>query len=120
MSEADILAMTYTDTCTVYRAYKERLPSGETAFQKGLNGRRIYESIPCALSSPSGGKLQQSPSTATAAAGWLLFVRPEIEIEPNDTVEILTLGRIFYMAAGLAQRYVSHNCVPLRLRKEMV
>ena len=57
MTEADILALTYGDKCWVYRPQKTTLPSGESVFQKGLEGKAVYEDIPCALSSPSGGKL---------------------------------------------------------------
>lgn len=55
MTEADILALTYGDSCWVYRPQKVTLPSGESVFQKGLEGRQVYENIPCALSSPSRG-----------------------------------------------------------------
>lgn len=45
MTEADILAMTYDDSCTVYRPGKVTLPSGESVFKKGLEGRMVYEDI---------------------------------------------------------------------------
>ena len=44
MTEADILALTYQDSCWVYRPQKTTLPSGESVFQKGLDGRQVYES----------------------------------------------------------------------------
>ncbi len=65
MTEADILALTYQDSCWVYRPQKTTLPSGESVFQKGLDGRQVYENIPCALSSPSGaswGKRNPPPA----------------------------------------------------------
>ena len=65
MTEADILALTYQDSCWVYRPQKTTLPSGESVFQKGLDGRQVYENIPCALSSPSGGKLGNPPPALT-------------------------------------------------------
>ena len=43
MTEADILALTYQDSCWVYRPQKTTLPSGESVFQKGLDGRQVYE-----------------------------------------------------------------------------
>ena len=45
MTEADILALTYQDSCWVYRPQKTTLPSGESVFQKGLDGRQVYENI---------------------------------------------------------------------------
>ncbi len=118
MSEADILALTYTDLCTVYRPFKEVKPNKESIFKNGLEGKLVYGNIPCALSSPSGGKLQQSKSTATTPTDYLLFVRPEIEIQPNDTVVVTRLGKEFILTAGLADRQPSHNNVPMKLRKE--
>lgn len=76
MTEADILALTYQDSCWVYRPQKTTLPSGESVFQKGLDGRQVYENIPCALSSPSGGKLGKKEPTASIDTDFLLFVRP--------------------------------------------
>ena len=83
MTEADILAMTYDDSCTVYRPGKVTLPSGESVFKKGLEGRMVYEDTPCALSSPSGGKLAKSQTVARVDTDYLLFVRPEVDIQPG-------------------------------------
>ena len=118
MNEADILALTYTDVCTVYRPFKETKDNGESIFKNGLEGKAIYKDTPCALSSPNGGKLQQSQSTATISTDYLLFVRPEIDIQPNDTVAVTRLGKQFILIAGLADRQPSHNNVPMKLRKD--
>lgn len=42
MTEADILATTYEDTVTVYRAFKDTLPGGESVFKSGLDGKAVY------------------------------------------------------------------------------
>lgn len=117
MTEADILAMTYEDSCSVYRPGKETLPSGESTFRKGLDGRMVYDNTPCALSSPSGGKLNKGQATARVDTDYLLFVRPEVEIEPGDTVLVIHLGKKVVCEAGLADRQPSHNNVPLKLAK---
>ena len=117
MTEADILASTYTDACTVYRPQKVEQPSGESVFKKGLEGQVVYKGIPCALSSPSGGKLNQSQTTASLDTDFLLFVRPEVDIQPGDTVKVVRLGKEFICGAGLAERHPSHNNVPLKLQK---
>ena len=117
MTEADILASTYTDTCTAYRPGKTLLPSGESVFKKGLEGQVVYENIPCALSSPSGGKLNQTNTTARVDTDFSLFVRPEVDIQPGDTVVAVRLGKVFICGAGLAERHPSHNNVPLKLQK---
>lgn len=117
MTEADILAMTYQDTCSVYRPGKEILPSGESVFKKGLEGRVVYENIPCALSSPTGGKLAQGKTTAKIDTDFLLFVHPKVDVEPGDTVLVTRLGKQIETLAGLPDRQPSHNNVPLKLAK---
>lgn len=118
MTEADILASTYTDTCTVYRPGKVVQPSGESVFKKGLEGQVMYEGIPCALSSPAGGKLSQSKTTASVDTDFSLFVRPEVDIQPGDTVKVVRLGKEFICGAGFPERHPSHNNVPLKLQND--
>lgn len=120
MSEADILALTYEDRCSVYRPFKEVLQTGESVFKKGIEGKKVYEEILCALSGQSGGKVYQSPSTAKAATEYCLFTRPEIEIEPNDYMIITHLDKDMIAMAGKPERMSSHNNVPLKLEKETV
>lgn len=120
MTEADILAATYDDTVTVYRPVRERKSTGETVFKSGTEGERVYESIPCALSSKQGGKLMQSDSTASAEAEYKLFVRPEVDIRANDYLEIRRMGKTFRMIAGEGMPYPSHNELPLKPCKERV
>lgn len=117
MTEADILAMTYGDRCTVYRPVKETLPSGESVFRKGLEGRAVYEDIPCALSSPSGGRPARSQTVVRTDTDYLLFVRPEVDIQPGDTVAVTRQGKRTVALAGLADRQPSHNNVPLKAEK---
>ncbi len=120
MTEADILAMTYEDTCTVYRPFKDTLNTDETVFKKGLDGRKVYENIECALSSASGGKLQQAKPIAKTPCDYILFVRPKVDIQRNDTVVGTRLGKRVVTLAGLADCQPSHNNVPLKLDKETV
>lgn len=119
MTEADILATTYFDSCTVYRPGKVTLPTGESAFKHGLDGCRMYEDVPCALSSPSGGKLAQGKATAKIDTDYLLFTRPEVDIQPGDTVVVTGVnGRRVEAVAGLSDWKPSHNNVPLKLRRD--
>lgn len=60
MNEADILASTYEDSVTVYRAFKDVLPNGESVFKSGIDGEIVYQDKECALSTQTGGKLEQS------------------------------------------------------------
>lgn len=62
----------------------------------------MYQDIPCALSSHSGGALSQSSSTASADTSYSLFVRPEIDILENDFLVISRLGKVIEALAGAA------------------
>ena len=120
MQEADILAETYWDTVTGYRPFKDTLPSGESVFKSGTEGKMMYQDVPCALSSHSGGALAQSSSTASVDTSYSLFVRPEIDILENDFLVISRLGKVIEALAGAAERQPSHNNVPVRLDDPVV
>lgn len=120
MSEADILAMTYWDSVTIYRPFKGQLENGETVFKKKLDGRKIYENIPCALSTHTGGSLNREMPAGSVSTQYRLFVRPEVEIEPNDYLEITSRGKTTKALAGLAERQPSHNNIPLIMEQERV
>ncbi len=120
MREADILAMTYYDQVTVYRPVKSQLSNGETVFKKRDEGQKVYEDIPCALSTHTGGEINREMPTASIPTQYSLFVRPEVEIEPNDYLEITCRGKVTRAVAGNAERQPSHNQVPLVLDKERV
>lgn len=120
MREADILAMTYWDRADVYRPFKDRLKNGETVFKKKAEGQKIHGNIPCALSTHTGGSLTRELPAGSTAVQYCLFVRPEVEIEPNDYLEITCRGRVTKAVAGIAERLSSHNKVPLVLEQERV
>lgn len=113
MTEADILATTYDDTVTVYRPFKDTLPGGESVFKRKI----VYENVECALSTHSGGKLNQTKSTAKTDTEFCLFTRPETDIQPNDSLEIIHLGKLVRAVAGYPDRMGSHNNIPIRLEK---
>ncbi len=120
MTEADILATTYEDTVTVYRAFKDTLPGGESVFKSGLDGKVVYADVECALSTHTGGELQQSKSTAKTKTTFLLFTRPEVDIQENDFLVIMHLGKRIEAVAGFPECMKSHNNIPVKLDKEIV
>lgn len=120
MTEADILATTYEDTVTVYRAFKDTLPGGESVFKSGLDGKVVYEDVECALSTHTGGKLQQSKSTAKTETTFCLFTRPEVDIQTNDFLVITHFGKKIEAVAGFPECMKSHNNIPVKLDKETV
>lgn len=119
-SEADILAATYGDACTVYRPVKRLLPNLETVIQDGLDGEIVMSGSPCALSSPSGGKLRRGEVTSAVKTDYLLFTRPEVDIRAGDTVLVTRLGRTYRTVAGKPERQPSHNNIPLTLTDDTV
>lgn len=72
MQEADILAETYWDTVTVYRPFKDTLPSGESVL-KAARKEDGVSGCSMSLSSHSGGALAQSSSTASADTSYSLL-----------------------------------------------
>lgn len=120
MTEADILATTYEDKVTVYRAFKDILPNKESIFRIGPDGKKVYEEIECALSTHTGGKLEQSKSTARTETTFCLFTRPEVDIWENDFLVIMHLGKQIEAVAGFPDRQPSHNNIPVRLDKAIV
>lgn len=118
MTEADVLAATYDDLCSVYRPQKVTLSSGESAFLNGVEGKLVYMSMPCALSSMTGGKPYKSKTTVQTSSDYCLFVRPEVDIIQGDTVVVSHLGKTQIMLAGVPDRQSSHNNIPLKPQKE--
>lgn len=116
MTEADILASTYDDLCSVYRPCKSLSEDGETEQLQRL----VYEALPCSLSRPSGGRRQREQPTPKAGADYTLFVRPEVEIKVSDILEIHQQGRLIKGIAGRGFYYPSHNEIPVTLFKERV
>lgn len=119
-NESDILAATYGDACTVYRPVKRLLPNLETVIRDGLDGEIVISGVPCALSSPSGGKLQRGEAVSDVKTDYLLFTRPEVDIRPGDTVLVTRLGRTYRTVAGKPERQPSHNNIPLTLVEDAV
>ncbi len=98
----------------MYRKGKTKTENGETVFNEKY---KVYDSIPCAVSFGSVGKINQTNSVAKATKECSLFVRPEIEILTNDIVEVNRLGKVTEYLAGEYKDYVSHWMITL-VRKE--
>lgn len=106
-TEADILASTYFDTCTVYRPIPAVIDGyDDFTFQK------VYENIPCALSyrGMASADLESVQDINFLAS---LMVRPEIIIEAGDEIEVVQMGRMLKFRANEGAFYPSHNNIPL-------
>lgn len=120
MTEADILALTYEDSCTIYRACRKKLPNGETQFLSGQEGEVVQNNIPCALTRHSGGKFSQGPSTAKAPTDYLLFVRPEADVKAGDFILVIHFGKTAAYTAGQPDYHKSHTEVPITPERNFV
>ncbi len=114
MTEAEILATTYYDKMNVYRPFKDTLPeTGESVFCDGLEGKKIYSDIACALSSFSGGKASMRVSSVRVESDYKLFYDSSIHIEKNDVVECWHEGRYYILRAGKEMPFSSHCELPV-------
>lgn len=118
VNEAEILALTYYDLMNVYRPFKDTLSTGESVFKKGLEGKKVYENIACALSSFSGGKSTRNEVNNKVESDYKLFYDPSIKIEKNDTVECFHEGMRYVLIAGKQYTLPSHAELPVKEEKE--
>ena len=72
------------------------------------------------MSTQTGGKLEQSSSTAKTETSFCLFTRPEIDIETNDFLVITHLGKQIEAVAGFPECMKSHNNIPIKLDSSLV
>lgn len=118
MSEAEILALTYYDKMSVYRPFKDALPTGESIFKNGLDGKKVYENVACALSSYSGRKNSRNDVNVRVESDYKLFYSPDIVIEKNDTIECMHEGSRYILTAGKQYTLPSHAELPVSEHKE--
>lgn len=117
MNEAEILALTYYDKMNVYRPFKDVLPTGESIFKKGLDGKKVYTDVPCALSSYSGGKNSRNDVNVRVESDYKLFYSSQIVIEKNDTIECMHEGSRYILIAGKQYTLPSHAELPVSEQK---
>ena len=112
MSEADILATTYLDKCTIARrgaAVKD--PDTKLSRQEEIT---VAQDVPCSLSTPSGGKLELSGGHGQTNTSYSLFCRPDVDVQAGDKIIALKGGRAYALWAGSPTTYSgSHTDTPL-------
>lgn len=109
MNEADILATTYFDTCTIKRAV--RVKNGAITREEM---QAVYSAIPCAVSSNGGSASGKNDEYQLIEYEDLLYTRPEIEVRAGDRVEAVVGGDSCIYEAGQGRRYSSHRQTPLK------
>lgn len=114
MNEAEILALIYYDKMNVYRPFKDTLiETGESVFYDGLEGKKVYSDIVCALSSFSGGKANMTSVNIRVESDYKLFYDPSIHIEKNDVIECWHEGIYYLLRAGKEMPFLSHCELPV-------
>lgn len=109
MNEADILATTYFDTCTIKRAVKVK--EGAITREKMVT---VYSAIPCAVSSNGGSANGKNDEYQPIEYEDLLYTRPDVEVRAGDRVEAVVGGDSCIYEAGQGRRYSSHRQTPLK------
>lgn len=96
MTDAEILEMTYFDTCTIKRRVKQKNPkTGVTENVESV----ISENIKCALSKENTSKI--IGEVGSIVSTHTLFTNPLLDIKAGDTVEVTNeiLEKSIYLAS---------------------
>lgn len=111
--EADILASTYLDRCTITR--KSGTFKDDFTKQSRQLTVTAEEDIPCSLSTAKGGSIGFSGGHGSYQSGYTLFCRPETDIQAGDQIAVITQsGRAYTLWAGRPFTYAgSHTETPL-------
>lgn len=117
MSEADILAATYHDKCTITR--KSGTVKDESTKQSRQETVTVDQNVPCALSTARGGSINFSEGHGGYHSGYTLFCRPDVDIEAGDRLLVVTkAGRSYELWAGRPDTFAgSHTETPLSEEK---
>lgn len=110
-AERAALESTYEDTATVLR------------MEDGLVGaidrpvlKTLCENVPCALSR-SGNRSKQTTAQQDIEYDGVLFLAPEWDVQPGDTVEVKRFGGAYrFEAVGRPAVYATHQEVFLKER----
>lgn len=113
MKDAEILAVTYEDKCTVKRMDDIEDPETNITSQKYIS---VYEAVPCALSQtglgPAGGLavIEDADMLNVTVSEYRLFTRPNIHFVKGDKVIVQqkASGQNFTLFAKEPFYYPSH------------
>ena len=114
MTEADILAMTYTDSCVISRLVDSEDP--ETGITTQQYKPTHEQPLPCALSQTGLGQaggldvLEGAGLMNVTINEYRLFLRPEIEILKGDRVEVSQGCGLKHLLFAKQPFYYSSHC----------
>lgn len=110
-AERAAIEMTYEDQADVYRTENQTVGSITHKAEK-----RVYDSLPCALSYTGPGDGKQTAAQNQVEYDAVVFLAPELEIRPGDHIQLVRLGRIplTFSVAGRPAVYATHQEVKVR------
>ena len=105
MTDIEILESTYFDKCTIKRKEKIKNPNtGVTETKEVI----IVEDVKCALSKKDIQTMNVD-GIGTLAFSHLLFLKPNINLQEGDIVEVSSMGKISNYLASKPFYYSSHS-----------
>ena len=106
MTDAEILAMTYTDLLTVKRKEKVKNPNiGVTEYVEVV----IVDGVKCALSKDKRTNIMEVDGLGALNESYQLFANPAVDVKAGDTLIIKSLsGEDTFKASSKPFRYSSH------------
>lgn len=106
MTEAEILEMTYLDLCTIKRKSKiKNEDTGVTSYELIV----VAENVKCALSKrDSVLSVLKEDGAGKIVSTNQLFINPNTDIKEGDTVEVVSMGKLYVYLASKPFPYPSH------------
>ena len=110
-AERRAIEATYEDTADIFRTQAVTDANNISHdVQKSL-----YEGVSCALSKGTNASAEQKAQTVDHTN--VLFLAPELEIKPGDTIKVTRFGRVrSFTVLGFPDVYATHQEIRLKER----
>lgn len=110
------LSLLWTGRCTIWEY--EDVTDPET-FQTSQDEVIVVEDEPCRISFKSEAVTNPSTGVAEMSQFTVLFIRPDLEVDPGSVIEVTQNGRTTkYKRSGKPSVYTNHQEIRLTLHEE--
>ena len=110
-AERRAIEATYEDTADIFRSVAV---TDENNISHSVQ-KALYEAISCALSKGANTSAEQKAQTVDHTS--VLFIAPELDIKPGDTVKVTRFGRSRgFTVLGFPDVYATHQEIRLKER----